>query len=140
MFILGDFNLPNITWTSELPIMRPYSSISLEFLDLCAVFSLTQLITEPTRSTELASNTLDLVLTTRPELVSDITLSPGLSDPSLISFQANIHRPKKHNKIKIVKNHPKRTSKQLTMNLVYFLIHLWKIFMHAVCKKIGTCT
>lgn len=62
LFLLGDFNFPNIVWQNGVPSLKQSSSECTHFLDICADFNLTQLIHEPTRTTSASSNTLDLFL------------------------------------------------------------------------------
>lgn len=90
LFLLGDFNLPGITWTEPTPHSNPFSSICEEFINLCSTFNLTQIVDQPTRTTPTSSNLLDLVLTTCPDLCSPITFMPKLSDHSLLNFSISI--------------------------------------------------
>ena len=67
--LLGDFNLPNISWLA----VNPYGNdtISSVFCDIIQDYFLYQLIREPTRD----GNIVDLVLATSPELISGVQLS-----------------------------------------------------------------
>lgn len=78
--LLGDFNYPSIDWTFEPPRCTSYSSQCQAFLEVCALFNLTQMVANPTRVTTTSANILDLVLTTNPELINSISVLPGLSD------------------------------------------------------------
>lgn len=53
-------------------------------------FNLSQLVSEPTRTTSTTSSILDLVLTNVPHLISSVTHLPGLSDHSLLHFDVEI--------------------------------------------------
>lgn len=86
LLLLGDFNFPNITWSSVTPYSNPPSSECTEFLNLCSAFNLSQLVTEPTRVTPSTANVLDLILTSSPDIVTSISCLPGLSDHSLLHF------------------------------------------------------
>lgn len=86
LLLLGDFNLPLIDWSGAFPIASGGSSDYTEFLNLCADFSFSQLVTEPTRVTSTTANILDLILSTDPDLVSSITYLPGISDHSILHF------------------------------------------------------
>lgn len=121
LFLRGDFNIPNISWNSEPPSIDPVSSLATEFLNLCSVFSFTQLIKQPTRTTQSVANTLDLVLTSQPDLVSEISYLPGLSDHCLITFQICLSRPKNLKKIKIIRNYTKANFEAINYELSTFL-------------------
>lgn len=103
LFLLGDFNIPNISWENEPPTLQPFSTFGNDFFNTCSVFSLSQLIRQPTRSTQTSANILDLVLTSRPDYVSSIAHLPGLSDHCMLSFDINLPRPKSKNKIKTIR-------------------------------------
>lgn len=86
VFLLGDFNYPNISWPPVASTSPVHNTEHCNFLNLCSTFSLTQLVTCPTRVTDSTANILDLVLTSRPDLTSPITYLPGISDHLAISF------------------------------------------------------
>ena len=84
IIFLGDFNLPDIIWSS----LSCSSSNSNLLCDFIFQHNLSQLIESPTH---IQGNTLDLVLTNNLELVSDISIHPHLShtltsDHFIISF------------------------------------------------------
>lgn len=84
--LLGDFNFPNICWSGLYPVLDPFSSAGQNFLNLCTCFNFTQIVKQPTRCTGTCSNTLDLILSTHPELVTSISYLPGLSDHNMLHF------------------------------------------------------
>ena len=60
-WVLGDFNFPKFCWADNIPTISPdckYTHQYEEFIDLLNEFSLTQLVTQPTRY----ENILDLFL------------------------------------------------------------------------------
>ena len=66
VILCGDFNMPDIDWSTLSCMLSHLPSQSLcETVKNCA---LDQLVTEPTRS----KNILDLVLTTNPSLIKDV--------------------------------------------------------------------
>ncbi len=71
-------------------------------VDIGDTFGLSQLVLEPTRK----RNTLDLVFTTVPDLVSNINVISGMSDHEAVTFQydhkADINK-KKPRKVYIFK-------------------------------------
>ena len=78
LYILGDFNFPEINW--KMPISSLSTSAS-ELFDFMDSNQLTQIVTEPTRG----NNTLDLALTNVPRYVAEVRVSPTiLSDHSLV--------------------------------------------------------
>ena len=56
--VLGDFNLGDICWHSS----RANNDISVEFIELCALWDLKQLVLQPT----MGSKCLDLLLVSQP--------------------------------------------------------------------------
>lgn len=76
VIVSGDLNLPNIPWNS---IGNTTSAQELTFIELLNDHFLTQLITVPTRG----KNTLDLVITSVPELVSVTEILPQTKLQSL---------------------------------------------------------
>ena len=88
--LCGDFNLPEISWSNPSNFM-PSTSKSQAFYDLFHDRSFTQLVDEPTR--EL--NTLDLVLSNFPSLVSDVSVVDNLPrcDHSIVTFSLSIQKP-----------------------------------------------
>lgn len=91
LFLLGDFNFPKIHWSTTGAVVFDSSVETKAFVKLCTDFNLSQLITEPTRG----ANTLDLLLTTTPDLVHELSFLPGLSDHCLIQFELKekVNRP-----------------------------------------------
>lgn len=86
IILLGDFNFPNICWTTDPPRCSSFSSQSNYFLDLCSLFSLSQLVLEPTRISTSAANILDLILCSHPDMVTNVSCFLGLSDRLGLSF------------------------------------------------------
>lgn len=95
LFLLGDFNLPNLNWNTDPPSLSPFSAQAKDFVDMCSVFGLCQLVTQPTRITSTTSSTLDLILTNSPDLASEITYMPGISDHSMLAFHLKMPPPKR---------------------------------------------
>ncbi|EYB81617.1 hypothetical protein Y032_0378g294 [Ancylostoma ceylanicum] len=87
--VVGDFNMPEIDWNGNLT-RKGLSAVSKSFLNLCQTHNLSQHV----RSSTLDKNTLDLVLSTNPEIISDIRLGApvGSSDHKSITFNLNISR------------------------------------------------
>ena len=83
---MGDFNMPDIDW-STLSAISTYSN---SFCDAVYDNNLYQLVTVPTH---IKGNTLDLLLTDTPDNVTDIHLSapsPPVSDHLIISLSFTI--------------------------------------------------
>lgn len=78
IYLFGDFNYPNINWNT----LTASAQDSLNFVELTLDFSLTQLVSQPTRDL----NILDLVLTSAPDNISPISLTDGFSDHKLLHF------------------------------------------------------
>ena len=99
----GNFNLPSINWNS-LSTNTPTrdSSLCYRLLDMVQDFYLEQLVMEPTRRSATTSNILDLLLSTKPGLINNVQIIPGLSDHDHIIATLNQHvqtPPQKSRKI-----------------------------------------
>ena len=73
VLIVGDMNFPGYDW--ENGCLKPncnYPTLTYQFVDLLDDLSLTQLVTRPTRG----NNTLDLVITNNPSLVTACRVIP----------------------------------------------------------------
>ena len=86
----GDFNLPSIDWDT-LTIKTPArdSKQCIRMLDIAHDHFLNQLVLEPTQYGPSSANTLDLLFASKPDLVSDINVSAGISDHHLVSARLN---------------------------------------------------
>ena len=83
ILLLGDFNLPNISWSA----INPYGNdiTSSAFCDIIQDYFLYQLISEPTRDGDI----LDLVLANASELISGVQVCErlGNSDHDSVEFK-----------------------------------------------------
>ena len=80
-WISGDFNLPDIDWTSDSIEGHQFSlALNTLFLDTFQNIGLTQTVDFPTR----INNTLDLFLTNRPTFISECNAIPGVSDHEIV--------------------------------------------------------
>ena len=71
--------IPKFCWADNIPTISPdckYTHQYEEFIDLLNEFSLTQLVTQPTRF----ENILDLFLIDNPTLVKSVDIKPGIAD------------------------------------------------------------
>ena len=86
----GDFNLPSIDWDT-LTIKTPArdSKQCIRMLDIAHDHFLNQLVLDPSRYGPSSANTLDLLFASKPDLVSDIIVSAGISDHHLVSARLN---------------------------------------------------
>ena len=87
VWVLGDFNLPMLSWPESSPEMKPdcsHKQVYDFFLSTIADYNFTQVVTEPTRK----DNILDLFLTTNPTLINKVNCSPGLGDHDVVSAEA----------------------------------------------------
>ena len=78
MHHMGDFNLPNIDWTLGRPTPAPGSKL----LHLVADNNLTQHVHESTKQ----NNVLDLVMTTKEKIVSNVKIGDKIGDHQTIHF------------------------------------------------------
>ena len=72
MIILGDFNLPNIEWTSQKIPSNPIPPLDSRFLDVFTSCGLVQWVLVPTFPS--SGNTLDLLLTTEKDRVGNVDI------------------------------------------------------------------
>ncbi len=88
LLLLGDFNLPFIDWNRSCVVNRGPDSLESQFLQLSLERGLSQLVPEPTRG----ENTLDLVFSTEPYLVSSISVDEPLggSDHRAVQFSSEL--------------------------------------------------
>ena len=96
LIIGGDFNLPGILW-NDGAVINDVPSYGLEvnnrFLEVCDTLGVTQIVTEPTRE----SNILDLLLVTSPNIYSDVEIVPGISDHDAVcvTYLERVNRNRK---------------------------------------------
>ena len=90
VWILGDFNLPDIDWDSNIftPCGR-YPSPSKAMMEIALDFNLQQVVLKPTRDNSI----LDLCFTNSPAFVDSREIKPGISDHDVVVVTASI-RPK----------------------------------------------
>ena len=91
IIIGGDFNLPSVTWSDDGASITPSPTYGRElndlFLDLINDANLEQMVQQPTRQ----KNILDLVLSSHPDMISNVDVVPGMSDHEIIVFDINLH-------------------------------------------------
>ena len=94
--LAGDFNLLGINWglSSTRTDARDHQQCQY-LLDIINDYHLTQLVDEPTRTTETTASILDLILTSKPALVEDIKISPGISDHDIVTASL-LHQAQKN--------------------------------------------
>ena len=87
VFILGDFNCPDIEWTT----LSGTSPLSTALCDFVFDYNICQAILSPTH---VMGNVLDLVLTNSIDLLDDVTIFNEhfrYSDHFLVEFSINLH-------------------------------------------------
>jgi hypothetical protein len=88
IWIMGDFNLPDINWNSyTIEKHQNIKEINELFINTLLNLNLEQINKKPTRN----NNILDLFLTNRPGLVIDYEILPGLSDHDIIRVNNRMH-------------------------------------------------
>lgn len=103
VLLFGDFNFPSIAW-SNLASTLSKSNMASEFVNTCLTFGLSQVVNNPTRTTDHSDNILDLILTSHPENLSDIAYLNGLSDHKILHATFSCHM-----------SNPTRIKKTLTL-------------------------
>lgn len=120
ILILGDFNFPDISWNNSHLSPGSGSSESACFLNTCAQFNLTQLVMCPTRITHSSASTLDLVLTSHPDLVQSLSVLPGLSDHEAIVFNLPCASPRKQKSKKRFRDYSRADYGTINTELEHF--------------------
>ena len=84
LFLLGDFNSPDINWNTM-------SASNYQSSSLCDTIVAKNLIQMVTKQTHKQGNILDLILTNSPDKISNISLDPSMiSDHYKISFDVEV--------------------------------------------------
>ena len=88
IWISGDINLPDIVWETHSIAKSPAYKISINesCLNLLDRSGLQQMVDFPTRF----ANTLDVVLTNRPSLITNCCSLPALSDHDVVFAEVNV--------------------------------------------------
>ena len=86
MIIAGDFNLPDVSWDTQTYHPKPQygKTINTTAVNIMSDLSLTQLVSEPTRG----NNILDVIFSSVPDLMDNVTVGPGISDHSAVFAEA----------------------------------------------------
>ena len=90
IWLLGDFNMPDIDWNTNC--FRPggrYPGPSKTMIDIALDHNLHQVVDKPTRDL----NILDLCFTNCPSYVNSIAVKDGISDHDVVVLNASV-RPK----------------------------------------------
>ena len=101
ILLLGDFNLPQIVWSTPSPTCP--DSLSSTFFAIIADYFLHQLVFQPNRE----QNILDLVFITAPELVKDLEICQpvGGSDHCSIEFNLKLKFQRPERSCRLVYNY-----------------------------------
>ena len=89
VFICGDFNVPDISWSTVSPTSSDKNTVLL--CNMVDDLSLDQLVCSPT----IGANVLDLLLINSPTAVSNVQVSDNLplTDHDVILFTLNVLPP-----------------------------------------------
>ena len=91
LYLAGDFNLPDINWTTKATKGNARDRQQCQqLLNFAHDLALDQMVMFPTRQQGSTKNTLDLVFTTHPDLITNTTVGPGLADHDIVITEANI--------------------------------------------------
>lgn len=114
IYIFGNFNFPEVDWIH----LSSSCHNSTEFINRALDFNVFQIVTQPTRG----SNILDLILTTVPETVGIILNIDGFSDHSLLQVTLNIPLPFSGTDHKKIRDDSKANYSQITPNSILFTL------------------
>ena len=122
VIIVGDFNLPNISWADTTYVGGDNCKESI-FLSFCIANDLTQLVKSPTRP--VSSSTLDLLLTSNEEdiVLPEVVPCPVKSDHLAVKFRLSVPKPVR--KPRDIIDYSKSNFDAISSNL---LLTNWNIF------------
>ena len=86
VIVAGDFNAPNISWHNLEASANRSSFSSKKLIELTQGYNLVRLVKEPTTRQGNSSNTLDAVLSNRPDIICNVSVQPGISDHDKVLF------------------------------------------------------
>ena len=88
LIIGGDFNVPSIDWESNSIRRTPQYGLTVneKILEILEKHSLQQMVDQPTHG----KNTLDLFLTTSPDLFSNCNTLPGMCNHEAVTAEYEI--------------------------------------------------
>lgn len=119
LFLLGDFNFPDIVWNSDSITLKHTSSERSNCINLCHDFNLAQIVHKPTRISASSSNTLDLIVTTTPGLTCPLTYLSKISDHLVLHFTLKAQVPSKKT-VKIFQDFSRANTKLITTEFEQF--------------------
>lgn len=144
VYLLGDFNFPHIDWAK----LTSSCQMASDFINLILDFNFTQVVNQPTRG----SNILDLVFTSNPERVEQITYIDGFSDHYLLQLSINIPLPFTGMVNKTIRNYSKGDYTTMNAELELFFhneflpsLHSrtveenWVVFRDKLCSLVNQC-
>ena len=110
LYLLGDFNINTFCNNENLFKLNKnalrkeqYTTLQKQYIELCSLFSLKQIIEEPTRTTSTSSTLIDHILTNYKQKVSQSgVICTGLSDHEMIFCTRKItkHKSNAHKQFK----------------------------------------
>uniref|UniRef100_A0A131YPE6 Endonuclease/reverse transcriptase n=1 Tax=Rhipicephalus appendiculatus TaxID=34631 RepID=A0A131YPE6_RHIAP len=112
LVLCGDFNFPDINWDNCVASARA----SKDFLEVVFTYSLSQVVTTPTRG----SNILDLVLTTDSEQINSLQCVQGVSDHNILFFNIAIELPDRQPSTKYIRDYNKANFSEINNQLESF--------------------
>ena len=128
LYLMGDFNLPNIDWTTLIvnsSLGTKGTEAANTLLDFMTDNLLTQVVNHPTRG----NNTLDLVFTNRAQYICETSSSETcLSDHNLVSLVLGYDARRNHNYVHQTKE---------TDDFDYFNLNLQKADLEAINEHIS---
>lgn len=141
VYLLGDFNYPQIDW----PLLSSTCSSSTNFLNLILDFNFSQIVDQPTRG----PNVLDLIFTTAPETIGPLSYLGGFSDHKLIQLTVEMPTPETGFSNKKIRDYSRGNYVCMNSDLDVFLNQVflptfndrtvesnWLLFKHKLCSLV----
>ena len=116
IIVAGDFNLPDVDWEYCSYNTAPQygKEVNELAIDVMTELSLTQMVKESTRG----NNTLDLLFTSDPNIVDNVTVIPGISDHQAVTADIHIRAKRSKKKARKVYQYDKADKKKLRQDIV----------------------
>lgn len=112
VFLVGDFNLANYDWVNQRPIL--FDQLNIKIYELLNDLFLTQMNNQVTRNDKI----LDLVLTSAPDLITDLSTCDLIhSDHLSVTFTINLNHGSVAPRSKLVFDYKKANFDELKKTL-----------------------
>ena len=116
VFLVGDFNFPNFDWVNQVPLL--FDQLHIKMFELLNDLFLIQMNQHATRN----NNMLDLVFTSTPDLVNDVSASEGVvdTDHRSVTFTIDLNLNRVNPRPKFVLDFKKANLRELNSHFAIY--------------------